>query len=96
VGHFCADFILMHKLYKSFLKDAAYEIPLYLDHWFMRKRALNVFPYISLFKMKRPLAGPVLGGFYFYVLRMMYIVYQIAEECFLKFTKFNPFLGPLI
>jgi len=28
---------------------------------------LNVFPYISLCKMKRPLVGPYLGGFYFYV-----------------------------
>jgi len=35
-------------------KDAAYEIPLYLDYWFMRRRAFNVFPGISLCKMKRP------------------------------------------
>jgi len=34
--------------------------------WFWRVSILNVFPYISLCKMKRPLAGPFLGGFYFY------------------------------
>jgi len=57
----------MCRFYKPCLKDAAYEIPLCLDYWFMRRRALNVFPYIILCKMKRPLVGPILGGFYFYV-----------------------------
>jgi len=56
-GHFCTDFIFMHWLYKPCLKDAANEIPLYLDYWFMRKRALNRFTYISLCKMKRSLVG---------------------------------------
>jgi len=53
------------QIYKPWLKDAAYEIPLYLDDWFTRRRTLNVFPYISLCKMKCPLAGPILGRFYF-------------------------------
>jgi len=38
----------MHKLYKSCLKDAAYGIRLYLDYWFMKRTALNVYPYFSL------------------------------------------------
>jgi len=32
----------------------------------MRRRAFDVLPYICLCKMKRPLDGPILGGFYFY------------------------------
>jgi len=44
VGHFRADFICMRKVYKPCLQDAAKEIPLYLDYWFTRRRALNVFP----------------------------------------------------
>jgi len=55
----------MCNLYKPRLKDAEYEIPFYLDYWFMRRRALNVFPYISLCKMKRPLVGPFLADFIF-------------------------------
>jgi len=33
--------------------------------WFWRVSILNVFPYTSLCKMKRPLVGPFLGEFYF-------------------------------
>jgi len=29
----------MHKIYKPWLKDAVYEIPLYLNYWFTRRRA---------------------------------------------------------
>jgi len=36
------------------MSAAGNEILLYLDYWFMRRRALNVFPYLSLCKMKRP------------------------------------------
>jgi len=36
---------LCAKVYTPCLKDAAYEIPLYLDYWFMRT-TLNVFPYM--------------------------------------------------
>jgi len=37
--------------------------------WFWRVSVLNLFPYINLHvcKMKRPLVGTFLGGFYFYV-----------------------------
>jgi len=63
---FFANFILMHKLYKTCLKDAEYEISLYLDYWFTRRRTLNEFSNISLCKIKCPLVGPFLGGFYFY------------------------------
>jgi len=57
----------MRIVYKSCLKDYEYEIPLHLDYWFTRIRGLHVFPYISLCKLKCPLVGPFLGGFYFYV-----------------------------
>jgi len=39
------DFILLYKVNKPCLKEAAYEIPLYLDYWFTR-RAVNVLSYI--------------------------------------------------
>jgi len=55
----------MHNIYKFCPKDTAYEIPLYLDYWFTRT-AFNVFPYISLSKIKHPLVGPLFGGVYFY------------------------------
>jgi len=42
------------QVYKPCLKDAAYEIHLNLDYWFVRRRGLHVFPYISLCKKKRP------------------------------------------
>jgi len=51
--HMSTDFIFTCKLYKPCLQNAVYKIPLYLDYLFMRRRALNVFPYISLCKMKR-------------------------------------------
>jgi len=60
-----ADLICMRKLYKPCLQDVAYEIPLYLDNWFMRGRAVDVFPHISLRPMKRPLVGSFLRRFYF-------------------------------
>jgi len=49
-GHFWVDFIFMRKLYKPYLQDAAYEIR--LDNSFVRRRALNVLPYICLCKMQ--------------------------------------------
>jgi len=52
-------------LYKPCPKDAAYAFPLYLDYLFTRRRALNSFPYISLYKIKRPLVGLFLGRNYF-------------------------------
>jgi len=64
------------------LKDAAYEIVLYLDYWFMRRRAFNVFLYIRLWKIKRSLVGSISGGFVLcknftnHVPTMLYIKYQ--------------------
>jgi len=76
------DFIFMRKLCKQCLKDAAYGIPLHLDYWFMR-RALNVFPYISLCKMRHPLVGAIFGQILFlcanftnHVPRTLYVKYQ--------------------
>jgi len=60
IKRFCADFIVMRKLYIPYLEDAACEILLYLDYWFTGRRALNALPYISLLKMKRPIVGPLL------------------------------------
>jgi len=40
VAPFLRRIKFMHKLYKPWLKDATYEIPLYLDYWFTRRRAL--------------------------------------------------------
>jgi len=59
VGSFLGGFHFYAQVYKPCLKDAAYEIPLHLDNWFMRRRALNVFSYISLHvcKMKSLLVG---------------------------------------
>jgi len=54
-------------LKSSFSKDASYHIWLKSVKWFWRLSVLNVFPYIRLCKMKRPLVGSFLGGFYFYV-----------------------------
>jgi len=71
-GPFLHTFYFNAQSSQTMSKDAAYmyEIPLYLDYLFMRRRALNVFPYISLCKMKHPLVGPILGGFYFYMQRL--------------------------
>jgi len=68
------DFMDMSKLYKPCLPDVAYEIPLYmyLDHWFTRRRVLNVFPYKSLRKMKHPLGPKYTNN----VPRMLYVKYQ--------------------
>jgi len=61
------------KLESPFPKDASYQIWLKSVQWFWRRShflkmsILDVFPYISLCKMKHPLVGPFLGGFYFYV-----------------------------
>jgi len=35
-------------------QDAVYEIPLYLDYWFTRRRALHVFPLFTPMQMKSP------------------------------------------
>jgi len=43
-GHFLADLIFTRTFYKPCLKDAAYEIYLHLDYWFMRRRGLHYFP----------------------------------------------------
>jgi len=111
VGHpiISADFIFTYKVYKPHLKDAAYEIHLHLDYWFMRRRGLHAFPYTSLCKKKRPLVGSFMGKLYFYVQftthvpRMLYVKYQSIwfanswEEYLQKFTKFYtfcPLLGP--
>jgi len=67
---------------------------------------LNVFPYISLCKMKRPLVGPFLGGFYFYV----QILQTMSQGCCMSnirlfgqpvrekkihfFGPFLPLMGP--
>jgi len=67
----------MCELYKPCLKDAADEIHLHLDYWFMRRRGLHVFPYISLCKIKCPLMGPFFGWFYFYV----QILQTISKGC---------------
>jgi len=40
---------------------------LYIWNIGSRDEVLHVFPYISLCKMERPLVGPFLGRFYFYV-----------------------------
>jgi len=63
LGHLSTAFIITRKLYKSCLKGAAYGINLDLDHWFMRKRGLHGFPYINLYKTKRPLVGHFWAGF---------------------------------
>jgi len=87
-------FYFMHKCYKSCLKDAAYEITLYLDYWF-----------ISHCKMKRPLVGPISSGFYFHaqVLQMspgccisnirVFVMPVHEKKIFFKFIKFSPFFG---
>jgi len=49
-----------------FPKDASYQIWFKSVQWFSRVNVLNVFPYISLCKMKRPLVGPFFGRFYFH------------------------------
>jgi len=64
---FSANLIFIRKLYEPCLQDAAYEIPLYLDYWFMRRTALNVFPYVSLSKMKSLLTWSFFGEICFYV-----------------------------
>jgi len=106
--HFCADFIFMQKVYNPCLKDAAYKIPLYLDYWFMRRRAFNIFPYISLCEMKRPLVGLFLGGFYFYAQTMSqgcciyisgYLECQFMRRRFFytpNFTLFAPYWAPIV
>jgi len=53
----------MRKLYKPCSKDAACNL-LYLVYGFMRRRALNVFPYTSQSEIKRPLMGIFLCGYY--------------------------------
>jgi len=107
-GHFCADFIFMCKVYKPCLKDAAYEFLLYLDYWFMRRRAFNAFPYITLCKMKHPLVGPFLGDFIFIFMCKFYkpcpkdALYQISDylDCqfmrrrFFKIHKILPLFTP--
>jgi len=60
VGPFFNRFILMCKLYKPCLKDAAYQFPLYLNCRHEKKS----FKYLC--KMKHPLVGSFLCGFYFY------------------------------
>jgi len=47
------------------IQHVAYGIPLYLDDWFTRRRALNDLPYtyMSPCKMKRPLLGQFLRIF---------------------------------
>jgi len=79
---------------KPCLKDAAYEISLYLDYsWFARSRALNEYPHISLCKIKRPLVEPFLYGFDFY--EQIYklcpkdAVGQISEDLEWQFMKRN-------
>jgi len=45
----------LHTLESPFPKDASYQIWFKSVQWFWRVCILNVFPYISLCKMKRPL-----------------------------------------
>jgi len=103
LGPFLHGFYFMLWLYKPCLKDAAYEIPLYLDYWFMRRRAFNVFPCISLCQIKRPLVGPILGGFYFYLQSLQTMsqgccisnirVFEkpVHKKIFLNSSNFTPF-----
>jgi len=75
-----------------------------LDYWFMRRRALNVFPYISIRKIKRPVVGPIVGRFYFYVqtsqtmpqgccMSNIWVFGMPVHGRFLKFTKYYTFLS---
>jgi len=42
LGHFWAEFIFIHKLYKPHPKDAVCQISEYLECWFMRRRFLKM------------------------------------------------------
>jgi len=91
------------KLYKQYFKDVAYEINLHLNYWFMKRRGLHIFPYISLCKKK------FFGGFYFYAQTLQSISnvccvsnrvfgLPVHEKKIFKnspnFTPFCPLLGP--
>jgi len=102
VGPFLADFIVMHKLNKPYPKDATYGISLYLEYWFTRRRALNVFPYLTLCKIQHPYIAIFMDLFLIamftnHVLRMLYVKYRVFgkpvhEKIFKKITKYYPFL----
>jgi len=72
---------LTNKASKPCLKNVPYEIPLYLDYWFMKRRALNVFHKINLCKMKHPRGAIfeqilfVCANFTIHFPKMLYVKY---------------------
>jgi len=78
----------MPKLYKPCLKDAAYEAPLHLDYCLMRRKTLNVFPYIS--KVKWNGLGHILflcANVTNHVPRMLYVNIRVFRCQPLNFHK---------
>jgi len=102
--------LILGKLESPFPIDASYQIWFKSVQWFWRVSILNVFPYISLCNMKRPLVRPFLGGFYFYAQTLQ----TMPQGCCMSnirvfglpvhdkkifkfspnFTPFSPLLGP--